>query len=241
MRIGVSRHGLILALVLLYAAGFRLVILDRPFGYDAEGASASQYGILARNYLRFDWTETRGLPVLTVGHHSTAPVVLYPDHPPLIPLLIVPFYAGFGVGEWQTRLPIALMTIAAIYVLYRVLARTTTRRAGVVAAAVFAASPMTLYFGGMPDVIGTPSSSSSCSQCSDTCGFTASLDCLPSCHSSRHRTRRLVRLAGLRDRSCLSRSFRHNPASHRVAVDCCICGCRLRAVRCCVCLHCTRH
>ena len=156
MRFGVSRHGLILALVLLYTAGFRLVVLDRPFGYDAEGASASQYGILARNYLRFDWTETRGMPVLTVGHHAIAPVVLYPDHPPLIPLLIVPFYAGFGVGEWQTRLPIALMMIVAVYVLYRLLAGTATRRAGLVAAAVFAASPMMLYFGGMPDVIGTP-------------------------------------------------------------------------------------
>ena len=152
----VSRHGLILALVLLYTAGFRLIVLDRPFDYDAEGASASQYGILARNYLRFDWIHTRGMPVLTVGQHATAPVVLYPDHPPLIPLLIAPFYAGFGVGEWQTRLPISLMMIAAVYVLYRLLALAASRRAGVVAAAVFAASPMALYFGGMPDVIGTP-------------------------------------------------------------------------------------
>ena len=151
-----SRHGLVLALVLLYTAGFRLIVLDRPFDYDAEGASASQYGILARNYLRFDWTDTRGMPVLTVGQHAAAPVVLYPDHPPLVPLFIAPFYAGFGVGEWQTRLPISLMTVVAVYVLYRLLALTATRRAGVVAAAVFAATPMILYFGGMPDVIGTP-------------------------------------------------------------------------------------
>ena len=156
MRFRISCHALVLGLVLLYATGFRLVVLDRPFGYDAEGASASQYGILARNYLRFDWTQTRGIPILTVGEHPTAPVVLYPDHPPLIPLLIAPFYAGFGVGEWQTRLPVSILTVAAVYVLYLLLAGTATRRAGVVAAAVFAASPMTLYFGGMPDVIGTP-------------------------------------------------------------------------------------
>ena len=142
--------------MLLYTAGFRLAVLDRPFGYDAERASASQYGILARSYLRFDWTRTLGLPVLTVGRLSTAPIVLYPDHPPLVPLLIAPFYAAFGVGEWQTRLPIALLTIAAVYVLYRVVALAATRRAGVTTAAVFAASPMILYFGGMPDVMGTP-------------------------------------------------------------------------------------
>ena len=108
------------------------------------------------NYLRFDWAQTRGMPVLTVGQHSTAPIVFYPDHPPLIPLLVAPFYAGFGVGEWQTRLPISIMTIAAVYVLYRLLALTATRRAGVAAATVFATSPMTLYFGGMPDPTGTP-------------------------------------------------------------------------------------
>ena len=156
MALAVRRHALALALVLLYAAGFRLAVLDRPFGYDAEGASAAQYGILARSYLRFDWTQTLGMPVLTVGRLSTAPIVFYPDHPPLVPLVILPFYAGFGVGEWQTRLPISIMTIAAVWLLYLLLAQRATRRAGVTAAALFASSPIMLYFGGMPDVMGTP-------------------------------------------------------------------------------------
>ena len=60
------RSTLLLALVLLYAAVFRLLALDRPFLPDAEG-SGSMYGILARNYRRFDWTQTYGIPVLTVG------------------------------------------------------------------------------------------------------------------------------------------------------------------------------
>jgi hypothetical protein len=156
MMFAINRHALVLAVVLLYTASFRLAVLDRPFDYDAEGASSSQYGILARSYLRFDWHRTLGMPVLTVGQLSTAPIVFYPDHPPLIPLLIAPFYAAFGVGEWQTRLPISIVTICAIYAVYRLLAHATTRRAGVTAAAVFAASPMILYFGGMPDPIGTP-------------------------------------------------------------------------------------
>src|SRR2546425_10769646 len=122
MRFGVSRHGVLLAVVLLYTAAFRLVVLNRPFDYDAEGASACEYGILARNYLRFEWAQTHGMPVLTVGHLPTAPLVFYPDHPPLVPLLIVPFYGLFGVSEWQTRLPISMITIAAVYVLYRRLA-----------------------------------------------------------------------------------------------------------------------
>jgi hypothetical protein len=32
-----SRHTLVLAVVVLYAVGFRLLTLDRPFQYDAEG------------------------------------------------------------------------------------------------------------------------------------------------------------------------------------------------------------
>ena len=71
--------------------------------------------ILARSYLRFDSNRTLGMPVLTVGQLSTAPIVSYPDHPPLIPLLIAPFYTAFGVGEWQTRLPISFVTICAVY------------------------------------------------------------------------------------------------------------------------------
>ena len=73
-----------------------------------------------------------------------------------MPLLIVPFYRLFGVGEWQTRLPIALTTIGAILMLYRLLVQFATRRLAIVAAAVFAVTPMTLYFGGFADVVGMP-------------------------------------------------------------------------------------
>lgn len=150
-----SRHTLVLGVVVLYAVGFRLLALDRPFQYDAEG-SGCLYGILARNYLRFDWTETHGMSVLTVGHIPDTPIVFYPDHPPLIPLLIVPIYALFGVGEWQTRLPTSIATVATVYALYLLLARVATRRIALIATSLFAAMPMTLYFGGFPEVVGMP-------------------------------------------------------------------------------------
>src|SRR6266700_2040706 len=101
-----NRKRLLLAIVLIYAAAFRVLVLDRPFYADAEG-SGSLNGVLARSYLRYDWAQNRGTPP-----------VFYPDHPPLVPLLIVPFYKAFGIGEWQTRLPISLVTIGAILALY---------------------------------------------------------------------------------------------------------------------------
>ena len=145
---------LLLVLILLYSVSFRLLVLDRPFHYDAE-ATGCFYGVLARNYLQFDWTETRGMPILTVGHIPGAPLVFYRNHPPLVPLLIVPLYAFFGVGEWQTRLPTAFATVAAVLVMYLLLNRFSTRRIALIASAIFAATPMVLYYGGLPEVIGT--------------------------------------------------------------------------------------
>jgi 4-amino-4-deoxy-L-arabinose transferase-like glycosyltransferase len=147
-------HLLLLALILLYSVGFRLLVLDRPFRYDRE-AWGCFYGILARNYLQFDWTETHGMPVLTVGHIPGAPLVFYRSHSPAVPLLIVPLYALFGVGEWQTRLPTALATVATVLVMYLLLNRFSTRRIALIAAALFAATPMVLYYGGLPEVVGT--------------------------------------------------------------------------------------
>ena len=111
---------------------------------------------MARNYLRIPWSRTHAIPVLTVGNLRGAPLVFYPDHPPLVPLLIAGVYARFGVGDWQTRLPASLATIATAYALYLLLARAGSARAGLLAAAVFAAMPMNLYFGGLPEVVGMP-------------------------------------------------------------------------------------
>ena len=56
------RHRWCLALVVIYMVSFRLLTLNRPFDYDAEG-SGSLNAVLARSYLRFDWAQTRGMPV----------------------------------------------------------------------------------------------------------------------------------------------------------------------------------
>jgi dolichyl-phosphate-mannose-protein mannosyltransferase len=150
-----SRSRLCLALVVGWLAIFRIATLNRPFDYDAEGSS-SLNAVLARGYLRFDFAQTHGMPVLSLAPARATPVVYYPDHPPLVPLLIVPFYRVFGVGEWQTRLPIAVTTVAAILMLYQLLVADATPRVALVASAVFAATPMVLYFGGFADVVGMP-------------------------------------------------------------------------------------
>jgi 4-amino-4-deoxy-L-arabinose transferase-like glycosyltransferase len=149
------RHLIGLLIVLICATAFRLVTLDRPFDYDPE-ATGSFYGILAHNYHRLAWTETYGMPALTVGRPPNAPITLYHDHPPVVPLLIFPFYALFGFGEWQTRIATSIASIAAILALYMTLERFGSRQIALISAACFAATPMNLYYGGQPEVTGMP-------------------------------------------------------------------------------------
>jgi dolichyl-phosphate-mannose-protein mannosyltransferase len=147
---------LFLTVILIYAATFRAVTLDRPFHYDDEATGGAFYGLIARNYLRIPWTETHGIPVLTVGRVAGAPLAFYPDHPPAVPLSIVPLYKFFGVGEWQTRLPSSAATVLAIVALFRLMRRDGDERIAVESAAIFAATPMLLLFGGQAEVLGMP-------------------------------------------------------------------------------------
>ena len=157
---------LCLLVVLLYASVWRVATIDRPFDYDDEATGASN-GVFARNYLVFGLSRTHGIPVLTVGDPPPGtPIAYYPSHPPLVPLLISASYLLFGFGDWQTRLPSALASVGAALMLYLLVQRASafvaataskhSRRAGLIAAAIYTALPMNLYFGGMPEVLGSP-------------------------------------------------------------------------------------
>jgi hypothetical protein len=147
---------LCLLVILLYASVWRAVTIDRPFDYDDEATGASN-GVFARNYLAFGLARTHGIPVLTVGDPPAGtPIAYYPDHPPLVPWLISSSYVLFGFGEWQTRLPSALASVSAALMLYLLVQRNSSRRAALIAAAIYAALPINLYFGAMPEVLGSP-------------------------------------------------------------------------------------
>jgi 4-amino-4-deoxy-L-arabinose transferase-like glycosyltransferase len=144
-------HSLLFAAILLFAAVIRLLTLNHPFQRDPEGCG-SFYGLLARNYLRWPVSITLGVPVQSLGVGHGAPY-FYPNHPGLLPFFIAVIYRFFGDGEWQTRLPTALFTLACIALIYKLLRDRKSDRAALLAAAFFAVSPLVLLFGGQPDVI----------------------------------------------------------------------------------------
>jgi hypothetical protein len=75
-----NRIAWLLVLVFAYAALFRRATRNRPFDYDDEATGGSFYGITARNYLRFSWASTHGMPAVTVGSRPDVPLVFYADH-----------------------------------------------------------------------------------------------------------------------------------------------------------------
>jgi 4-amino-4-deoxy-L-arabinose transferase-like glycosyltransferase len=151
-------HGLLLGIILLLAAIFRVAVLNVPFGRNPEGCAAF-FGLVARNYFRYDWSQHHGVPIMSLG--QGAPVVYYANHPPTTPLLVGLTFAltgyrgGYEIlpGDWQVRLPTAIFTVACIALLYVIVRNRAGPRAGLLAAAMFAVIPMSLVYGGFPDVI----------------------------------------------------------------------------------------
>jgi hypothetical protein len=134
-----------------------LATIDRPFHRDAEGCG-SFYGLLARNYWRYGIRATLAVPVQSMGMHD-APTLYY-NHPPLVPMLIAGALGLAGYQDYDTSFPpdwlirstTVPFTLGCVVMIY-VLLRRHSVRAALLAAASFAAMPMTLIYGGLPDVI----------------------------------------------------------------------------------------
>jgi 4-amino-4-deoxy-L-arabinose transferase-like glycosyltransferase len=152
---------ILFAIVLLVGLLTRLPTMARQFQRDPEGCGAF-YGTVARNYSRYGILKTYAVPIQSIGVTPEAPV-FYPNHPPLLPLLVAGAYRVFGWNpwngdvppEWQTRLPTTLFTLACIATIFVMLRSRANLRAATFAALVFALVPMTILFGSQPDVINT--------------------------------------------------------------------------------------
>lgn len=148
----------LLAAILLLAGAFRLAVINLPFERNYEGCGAF-FALVARNYFRYDFATTLGVPVMSQGQGATPH--FYANHPPTTALLIAAVHGLMGYdgnfehlpGEWQARLPTVLFTLGCIIAVFVVLAQRGAPRAGLIAAAMLASIPMTLIYGGFPDVI----------------------------------------------------------------------------------------
>ncbi len=157
------RLALSLCIVLLVALLSRAMTFNRVFERDPEGCGA-YYGQLARNYFRFPVISTAAVPINNLGdasHSTRRQFVFYPNHPPLLPLLVAGTYAVCGWDarsnnippDWQSRLSSSLFTVALTLSIFTLLYRRVSDRAAIIGGVLFSLLPMTLMFGSQPDVI----------------------------------------------------------------------------------------
>jgi hypothetical protein len=153
---GETRHSLLVLLaVLLLAVAVRAPMLSLRFDRNPEAMGAF-CAIQARNFVEMGVWRSGFVPVQSVGISpvSSDPPRLYPNHPPLAPLMVAASYACFGIGAWQTRLPPALFTLGCVAMVFLFLRRRAGLRAAALAAILFAVVPISVRYGGQPDVIG---------------------------------------------------------------------------------------
>lgn len=153
---GETRRGfLVLLAVLLLAAAVRAPMLNLRFDRNAEAMGAF-CAIQARNFVQMGVLRSGFVPVQSVGISPVATDLprLYPNHPPLAPLMVAVSYKCFGIGAWQTRLPPALFTLGCVAMVFLLLRRRAGLRAATLAAVLFAIAPISIRYGGQPDVIG---------------------------------------------------------------------------------------
>lgn len=138
----------ILIICLLFLLSIFLIgqNLNKPF-WGEHDWNGVRYGNIARNYLRYGYTNYKLAEIENSGPVEGQKLEAYTHYPPLLPILISISYKMFGVSEWSTRLVAVLATAASIVLIFLIGDLVWNRNTGVLASLIALATPMVLYFG----------------------------------------------------------------------------------------------
>ena len=116
-----------------------------------RGFSGALSGIVARNYLRFGYLQTRLAPVWLSGPASPNELASHYHlrHPSLRYLVISALYRAFGVSEWVASLMPILSSLGTALVLYFLVKRIWGKWTAVLAVAFLSIVPIDAYYGNM--------------------------------------------------------------------------------------------
>lgn len=138
-------------LLLLYSAGLTRDLSAPWVGmHDWNGAFFSQ---LARNFLRYPVSVHHGMPIVAAGE-SVPPVEersIYATHPPGLVWLVAVVFKVFGESEAVARLVPILASLGALALLIWLVSRAYGSATAILAGLIYAAMPMSVYFGRMVD------------------------------------------------------------------------------------------
>ncbi len=137
-------------LAVLVLAGVLVSInINKPFvgQHDWNGVV---YGQQAKNFVRFGY-----LPLKFGATLATADT--FPDdrkylthYTPVLPILISFSYRLFGISEWSTRLVPVAASVTSVFLVMLLGKELISFRAGIIAGALMAVTPMFIYYGKNP-------------------------------------------------------------------------------------------
>ncbi|MDP9291493.1 MAG: glycosyltransferase family 39 protein [Verrucomicrobiota bacterium] len=151
-RRGASKYWLLGLLLPLLFLGASLCAELRVPWVENDNYCGAIYSQAAHNNLRAGLLKTAGVPAtLYYGPLPIPREEFYVHHPTLFPLLITGAFATLGEAEWVARLVPILSSLGGLVFVWLIVRETAGGRAAAFSAALFAASPMELHYGGLVD------------------------------------------------------------------------------------------
>ncbi len=139
----------------LLVAAFLAALVMATRGITNEGAVSLQ-GDMARHLMNgafvYDFvadggaTSIAGLREYAQHYYARYPALSLGHHPPFLPVLLVPFYAVFGVSVFAARLAILVCFLLSAWLLFLIAARLYNQTVGGWAALFFVTSPFVVEF-----------------------------------------------------------------------------------------------
>jgi len=144
------KSNLTVVLLLLIMWGLLTLFIDRPFmgHHDANGI---WLGSAARNLRLYGPAQMTWIPVLNRGPIPPATPDYYVNHPPLVVWLSALSESLFGEGELALRFVSAASTMIGLAGFYVLCRRLFGERRALLCLALYAFTPMIIYFGRMPN------------------------------------------------------------------------------------------
>lgn len=137
-----------LALLTLFSLVPRLYQLNSPF-VTRDDWGLAQLAVYARNHIDLGFLETQFLPVFgVVGGEN----ITYTNHPFLVEVLNALWCMVFGLSEGAMRGFAIVWSLLTVLALYRLGRQLWDHQTGLLAAAFYAFTPMSIYMGRTPNI-----------------------------------------------------------------------------------------
>jgi len=144
----------LLVFIFCVALGLRGWDIKSQWQDDNRGWAGAFYSHIARNYLTFGLSETKGAMVPNINPRTPDEFSYYLDHPPMVGWLVALSFEIFGYYEWSARIVALVCSMGSLVVMYFVVKRVCGPKISLCFFALMSVLPMGVIYGSFVDVQG---------------------------------------------------------------------------------------